>query len=139
MQIQVSDALLQRIVKAVANAEGFGRPGDLPTRCHNPGDLTDDGDVGFGTARSTGIGAADITIYATDDDGWEALRRKFRRIFAGQSHVYNASMSIERIGMLYSKDPDWGINVARDLGVSADMSLAQLAATPVGPSEQANA
>jgi hypothetical protein len=44
--------------------------------------------------------------------------------------------------MLYSKDPNWGINVARDLGVSADMSLAQLAATPENPSspsEQVNA
>jgi hypothetical protein len=122
----VSDALVERVCQAIAKAEGFGNPGELPTRCNNPGDLTDDGDVGYGTARSVGYGAADITIYANAEDGWNALRRKVRRMLQGQSGVYKLSMTIENVGMLYARDPNWGTNVATDLGVSVYSTLQQL-------------
>jgi hypothetical protein len=129
----VSEHLVLRFSQAIAHAEGFyeatrdGKP-DLPERCNNPGDLTDDGDVGLGTARSKGIGATDITIYATVSDGWSALYKKVRRALNGYSIVYPASMSIEQFGMKYSEDPDWGKNVAAQLGVPPDLTIEQLVA-----------
>jgi hypothetical protein len=129
----VSDGLVKRFADAIAHAEGFyaaTRDGksDLPERCNNPGDLTDDGNIGYGTARSTGIGATDITIYPTAVDGWNALYRKVRRALTGASTVYTLDMSIEEFGLKYSEDPDWGVNVANILGVSNQATLADLVA-----------
>jgi hypothetical protein len=126
--IHVSDGLVERVSKAFAKSEGFGVPGALPTRCHNPGDLTDDGDVGFGTARSVGYGAADITIYACDEDGWNAMRKKVRRALEGNSKVYRSGFTIEEVGMIWARDPNWAINAARELGVSPSTTLEELVA-----------
>jgi hypothetical protein len=113
---------------AIAKAEGFGPPQNLATRCNNPGNLTDDGDVGCGTALSTGIGATHITIYPTLVDGMAALNKKVRRALEGRSTVYRPEMSIEEVGMIWSKDADWGINVGAALGVKPEKTLEQLVA-----------
>jgi hypothetical protein len=127
----VSDSLVKRFCDAIESAEGFfqkriGEGPDLPQRCNNPGDLTDDGDVGCGTARSTGIGAADITIYPNLAAGQAALGKKIRRALNGESRVYTLDMSIEQFGMKYARDSHWGINVAQQLGVSPLTTLADL-------------
>ena len=124
----VSNELVQRVAEAFAYCEGFGKPNALPTRCHNPGDLTDEGDIGFGTARSAGYGAANITIYGSDEQGWDALRKKVRRMLEGRSAVYFLSMTLEEVGMKYSRDSNWGINAASHLGVPPTTSLAGLVA-----------
>lgn len=124
----VSEQLVERFAQAIANAEGFGPPENLPTRCNNPGDLTDDGDLGLGTARSAGIGAANITIYRTVDDGWNALRSKVRRMLEGRSKVYFLWMTIAMVGEVYARDANWGINVARELDVAVTMPLGDLVA-----------
>jgi hypothetical protein len=127
----VSDELVESFSDCIGHAEGFyaetrgGKP-DLPQRCHNPGNLTDAGDVGFGTARSVGIGAADITIYRTDEDGWTALRKKVRHAFNGASKVYHLEMTIGNMGLVWSKDPSWGINVAACKGVDPSTTLLEL-------------
>lgn len=128
----VSEDLVIRFARAIARAEGFfaetpeGKK-NLPQRCNNPGDLTDDGDVGNGTARSHGFGAADITIYSTVEAGWNALFHKVRRALNGSSAVYTLDMSISQFGLKYAKDAEWGINVAKDLGVPPYQTLADLA------------
>jgi hypothetical protein len=127
----VSDSLVKRFCDAIESAEGFfqkriGEAEDLPQRCNNPGDLTDDGDVGLGTARSVGIGAADITIYPSVEAGQAALEKKIRRALNGASSVYTLSMSIEQFGMKYARDSHWGVNVAAELGVSPLTTLADL-------------
>jgi hypothetical protein len=127
----VSDSLVKRFCDAIESAEGFfqkrsGAGEDLPQRCNNPGDLTDDGDVGLGTARSAGIGAADITIYPTLAAGQAALDKKIRRALNGASSVYTLAMSIEEFGMKYARDSHWGINVAEQLGVSPLTTLEDL-------------
>jgi hypothetical protein len=127
----VSDSLVERFCKAIESAEGFfqkriGGAEDLPQRCNNPGDLTDDGNVGLGTARSAGIGAADITIYPTLAAGQAALEKKIRRALNGASSVYTLDMSIEQFGMKYARDSHWGVNVADQLGVSPLTTLADL-------------
>lgn len=124
----VSNELVERVCQAFAYSEGFGKPNALPTRCHNPGDLSDDGDIGFGTALSTGIGATNITIYGSDDQGWDALRKKVRRMLEGRSRVYFLSMTIEEVGMKYSCDSKWGVNTASRLGVPNTTTLAELVA-----------
>jgi hypothetical protein len=56
---------VKRFADAAAFADGFysEKPDVLSRRGNNPGDLTEEGDVGFGTALSVGNGAAKITIY----------------------------------------------------------------------------
>ncbi len=83
----VSDELVFRMAEAIAKAEGFHVPNSVPARCHDPGDLTDDGDVGFGTEQTAGPHGAKITVYGCDDDGWTALRRKVRRMLSGNSRT----------------------------------------------------
>jgi hypothetical protein len=127
----VSDSLVKKFCDAIESAEGFfhknanGVP-NLPQRCNNPGDLTDDGDVGLGTARSKGLGATDITIYPTYAAGRAALEKKIRRALNGASSVYTLDLSIENFGMKYARDPQWGVNVASSLGVSPLATLADL-------------
>lgn len=125
----VSDQLVEKFAQAIASAEGFGPPENLPTRCNNPGDLTDDGDIGLGTARSAGFGAANITIYRTPEDGWNRLRNKIRMMLEGRSKVYHLWMTIAMVGEVYARDANWGINVARDLGVPVTTPLQDLVAS----------
>jgi len=124
----ISEQFIQRMSEAIADEEGFGIPDSVPTRASNPGDLTDDKDVGLGVIQTSGPAGAGITIYATPADGWAALARKLRRMLSGASEVYLLSMSIEEVGMKWSDDPNWGKNVAAKLGVTPDTTLAELAA-----------
>lgn len=129
----VSDELVKRFADAIAHAEGFyevrpdGDP-NLPQRCNNPGDLTDDGDIGYGTARSKGFGAANITIYPSAIDGWNALYRKIRRALSGSSRTYTLDMSIEQFGWTYARDVKWAPNVAARLGIPLSTTLVDLVA-----------
>lgn len=124
----ISDDLVNRFATAIAKAEGFYVPDSLPARAHNPGDLTDDGDIGLGFEQSEGPGAAEITRYATDADGWAALTRKVRRMLSGGSTVYTLNMTINQVGMKYARSEDWGINVARELGVTPSTPLVSIVA-----------
>lgn len=128
----ISEDLIKRFAEAIAHEEGFfldtrgGKP-DVPERANNPGDLTDEGDVGNGTIQTAGPNGAKITIYANATDGWNALFRKVRRMLSGASHTYTLDLTIEQVGVKYSGDPAWGVNVAARLGVPPTTTLAQLA------------
>ena len=128
----VSDAIVKKFAEAIGHAEGFfaetrgGKP-DLPQRCHNPGNLTDQKDIGYGTARSVGFGAADITVYADDAHGWAALEHKVRRMLDGASMQYPLWMSLGQIGMKYSCDVNWAPNVALRLGYPLTATLQRIA------------
>lgn len=122
----ISPDLVRRFAKAIAKAEGFGMPGTIPTDANNPGDLTDDGDIGLGFYESEGIGATEITRYATEADGWAALERKVLKMLSGRSEVYHLTDTIFQVGMKYAKSANWGVNVAADLGVSPQTTLAEI-------------
>lgn len=122
----VSQQLIEKLAKAIAAAEGFGVPGAIPTKANNPGDITDDGDLGYGVMQSSGPHGAAITIYPTAADGWQALYKKIHRALAGASHVYRLDMTIEQIGIKWSGDPVWARNVARSMGCDCNFTLAQL-------------
>ena len=123
----VSDDLVNFFAQAIARAEGFHVPDSVPARAHNPGDLTDDGDIGLGVIQTSGPAGAKITIYATDEDGWNALYAKVRRILNGASHVYTLDLTIMEMALKYAGSTDWAFNVAKSLGVDTRMTLAELA------------
>ncbi len=122
----IADAFVEKFAQAIAKAEGFYVPDSVPARAHNPGDLTDDGDVGHGFIQTSGPNGAAITVYATDEDGWEALRKKLRRMLDGRSSVYPLDLTIMEVAIKYSGDANWAFNVAKSLGVDTRMTLAEL-------------
>jgi hypothetical protein len=128
MTITPSASLIDRFAKAIAVAEGYGKPG--PTEhANNPGNITDDGDVGCGCVQTHGPNGAKITIYETPGDGWAALERKVRRMLSGASHTYTLNLTVMEVAMKWSGDTNWGINVANCLQVSPSTTLADLVAS----------
>lgn len=122
----VSEDFVNRFAEAIAKAEGFYVADSVPARAHNPGDLTDDGDVGLGFIQTSGPFGAKITVYASDEDGWNALRHKVRRMLNGASSVYSLGLTIMEMAIKYSGSADWAFNVAKSLGVDTRMTLAEL-------------
>jgi hypothetical protein len=121
----VSYDLISKFCKAIAVAEGYGKPGPT-SRANNPGNITDEGDVGCGCIQTHGENGAKITIYPTPAAGWMALENKISRVFRGASHVYTLNMTIAEFAIKWCGDPNWGINVADCLGVRTDTTLATL-------------
>lgn len=122
----VSDEFVNKFCEAIAKAEGFYVADSVPARAHNPGDLTDDGDIGLGVIQTSGPFGAKITIYASDEDGWNALRHKVRRMLNGASKTYTPNLTIMEVAIKYSGSAEWAFNVAKHLGVDTRMTLAEL-------------
>lgn len=123
-----AEALIQAFATAIAKEEGFYVEGSVPQRANNPGDLTDDGDVGHGVIETQGIMGAKITIYGSVEDGWAALTHKIARMLSGNSKVYRPNMTFMEVGMSYAGVVSWGVNVASRLGVDPRMTLEEYAA-----------
>lgn len=115
-----------RFAQAIAHAEGFYSAGSLPQRCHNPGDLSL-GDRGLGTARSSGFGASDITIFGSDEEGWQHLYSEVHGMLSGSSHIYRPQLTLAEVAIKYAMDAAWGVNVAARLGVPVTITLGELA------------
>jgi hypothetical protein len=122
----ISPGLIDRFAEAIAEAEGFNKPGSVPQRANNPLDITDEGDIGHGVIRTGGPHGAPITIYATAADGWAAGKRKLRRMLSGASEVYPLSLTLDQVAYKYCGDPTWAVNVAQRLGVDPSTTLASL-------------
>ena len=109
-----------RVAKAFAVAEGSN------PSWNNPGDLTGADCGAFltcGTANAEGVWK-----FVNEADGWTALYIKVARMLAGKSKVYPLDMMLEQVGLKYSGgDPNWAINVAKELGVSVTTTLRELA------------
>jgi len=109
---------VQAIALAIAAAEGFGVPGAIPTLANNPGDLVL-GNMGYGT-----MGTQEITVYATAEDGWNALYGQIQKWINGTSKYYNPSMTWGQIGAIYAgSGTPWAANVAAALGVDPNSTL----------------
>jgi hypothetical protein len=111
---------LQQLAAAIAQAEGFGIEGAIPTLANNPGDLVL-GDKGYGT-----MGAAGITVFASAQDGWNALYHELNLIFSGTSHVYTTAMTFAQVAAHWTQTEvgSWAHNVATYVGASVNDSLA---------------
>ena len=106
------------LANAIANAEGFGVSGAIPTRANNPGDLAL-GDIGYGTLGNG------ITVFPDVASGAAALENQVNKMVNGGSHVYDPNMTIAQAGQIYSGgDSNWAKNVAQTLGVPSSTTLA---------------
>lgn len=109
------------VCRAIATAEGYGIPGALPTRCKNPGDMGL-GDRGYGTANESDPNNH-ITVFGSDEDGWNALRRQMELIESGASSVYSPAMTWVQIAQKWAAscraNPGcgWLRTVCNELGV----------------------
>lgn len=111
-----------RIADAIAFAEGFYVNGSRPQRNNNPGNLTLS--LGFPTIGTDG----QFVIFATANDGWNALRKQVSLMLSDQSGVYNSAMSILEMAGHYTLTEvnAWAANVATRLGVSPYTRLDQI-------------
>lgn len=107
--------------EAIARAEGFYIVGSVPNRANNPGDLGP-GDCGdYPVIHAVG---SDVCQLPDDFTGWQLLYTKLRRIFTGQSSIYNVDMTIEQMAMKYAGDwRNWANNVAYALGIPTTMTI----------------
>jgi hypothetical protein len=115
--ILVSDKV-KKIAEAFAKAEGFGTPGALPTRAHNPGDL-ELGDIGNGVINSK-------TVFASDQDGWNALYKQVQLMLSGGSAYYSPSDSWRSVANTWTGADNanaWANIVAQHLGVNPDSAM----------------
>lgn len=99
---------VQAFALAIANAEGFGIAGAIPTRANNPGDLVIPGWPG------QRIGAEGISVFIDVETGWSRLYDQLQRIADGRSTVYYSLMTIGEMGDKWTSTDsgDWSRNVA---------------------------
>lgn len=89
---QLDIELVYNRAKAIACAEGFGKPGNRPTRNNNPGNLKAGGKVDN----------QNHTILPTEVEGWLAL----------YSLLYkHKDETIDQISLWYAEDVRWAGNV----------------------------
>ena len=86
----MNEAVISKIADAIAFAEGFFVAGSRPHRNNNPGDLERDL-----TSKGSGWDGPYV-IYATPQDGWEALRHQVRLMFEGRAHAKQNSAELAR-------------------------------------------
>lgn len=117
----MNPVIVAKIAAAIAFAEGFYVSGSRPQRNNNPGDLERDL-TGKAVARD-----GPYVIYATAQDGWDALKHQVGLMFEG-SHVYKPSMTIAQIATHYTatQPNSWAFNVAQRLGVTVTTQLDQI-------------
>jgi len=107
---------------AIAQAEGYGVSGALPTLANNPGDLKL-GDQGLGTLQG-------ITIFPNAQAGQVALQNQVNSMLDGSSQYYDPSMTLSDIGQTYANgDSNWAQNVANILGTDVNTPLGQIASS----------
>ena len=113
------------LAHAIAKAEGYYTPGTIPNRFHNPGDLKSvRGQKYFGQVR---VGKGGHIVFRNDAAGWFALREQLRKMIEGGSVFYNPSMTLRQIARKYAGNYRiWAKNVSKNLGVSPDMTIAEL-------------
>ena len=117
----MNEAVISKIADASAFAEGYLVAGSRPRRNNNPGDLELD-------LIGKAVGSdGPYVIYATPEDGRQALEHQVRLMFNG-SHIYNPSMTINEIARHYTTtQPEiWARNVARCLGVTVETRLDEI-------------
>lgn len=120
-----ASAVIDKIAKAIAFAEGFYVPNSRPARNHNPGDMERD-------LINKAVGwDGPFPIYSCDDDGWGNLYIQISRFYQG-SAIYNPTMTIKQIATHWTEDTpmgaqaDWASNVAKQLNVSVDTRLVDI-------------
>lgn len=112
---------VKQMAQAIARAEGFYVAGSIPQRAHNPGDLKLSGYPTLGGG---------ISVFDSDEAGWDALYKQLYRILTGQSGYYNIDMTIEDMAATWTatQQGEWARNVSNFLGVDTSARLWQVLA-----------
>jgi hypothetical protein len=118
------------LAQAIATAEGYYAPGDrdghsLPHWLNNPGSLKKPalGAESLTTWKDTGL-----IVFPTERMGWDALKRQVDLMLTGNSSIYDPSDSILEVAKKYADgDLNWGVNVARNLGIPPSCTLGEIA------------
>jgi hypothetical protein len=118
----------QQLMRAIAKAEGYGVPGSVPTRYHNPGDIRASRGVRY--PGQVGLDKRGYVIFKSDHYGWDAMQRQFDKIVDGRSQFYSVNMTLRQLAKRYATSPLWVKNVAKNLGVTPDTTLAEILDVP---------
>ncbi|HEY1644759.1 MAG TPA: hypothetical protein VGF75_00035, partial [Candidatus Saccharimonadales bacterium] len=115
---------LDEFGSSIANAEGYGVPGAVPTIANNPGDL-ELGDVGFGVTSAAN--GNEITNFPTAQAGADALTNQENLIANGNSSAYTSGESLSDFANTYSGGSQSFLqNIESYLGVGENTSLSSL-------------
>lgn len=123
---------VQSFAHAIAKAEGFYIRGTVPSRYHNPGDLT--------CPRFThcydgqrGVSKRGYVIFRNDAAGWSALKQQLTSIINGTSKKYDLRMTFAQMGHIYACDRRWARKITGWLGVDLTTTLAEYFEIPPSP------
>jgi hypothetical protein len=118
----------QQLMKAIAKAEGYGVKGAIPTRYHNPGDIRASRGVKY--PGQVGLNKHGYAIFKNDCFGWAAMQGQLDKIINGESRFYSVNMTLRQLAKLYATSPLWVKNVAKNLGVTPNTTLAEILDVP---------
>ena len=112
------------LARLIARAEGFGKPGAIPTVRHNPGDLRHSPH-----SSHEGEGSNDIGKIDSDSDGWADLERQLqlyaaRGLTLRQMVVDYYAPEIENDSERYLRDVCEGLGLPEDTPVAEALKLA---------------
>lgn len=113
---------VERMSRAIAQAEGFYVAGSIPARANNPGDIK----VPNWSGAKLGEG---ISVFPTIGEGWSRLYRQLNLIASGQSRVYTLGDSIASMSVKWTGSDNaaaWASIVASALGTETDALLAEV-------------
>jgi hypothetical protein len=114
---------INNLVTAISHAEGFGVPGTIPSRYHNPGDLRAGSDP-TPWAGQVRVGKAGHIVFKDDEAGIAALRDCVTKMIDGRSHYFHSNMTFSQVARRYAEDwRPWVRIVSMDLGVSPNTTL----------------
>lgn len=109
---------MTKLAQLIAQREGFGIPGDIPTVRHNPGDLKRSPHSTHPADDPNGIGYID-----TDADGWADLERQLRLYAARGLTIQQA---IETYAPPTENDTEAYLSfICEGLGLGPDVTVAE--------------
>ena len=110
---------MTKLAFLISREEGFGIPGTLPTRNHNPGDLRHSPHSQHDPTDPNAIGRID-----TDADGWADLERQLQ-LYAERGMTLR--QCIHEYAPAGENDTNQYLNfVVENLGVDADTPLTEV-------------
>jgi len=116
-----------KLAHVIAIQEGFYKAGTVARRNNNPGNL-----VYVGQSKAIGQDKNGFCIFATEQDGWDALYFQLMLIFDGKSRYYSPEMTIREFVDVYASSSPYpervayAERIANYFGVDKNTKLNQL-------------
>ena len=119
--------VISRLAHIIAIQEGFYKIGTIAQRNNNPGNL-----VYVGQSKAIGQDKNGFCIFATEQDGWDALYFQLSLILDGKSRYYSPEMTIREFvetwapTSLQDEKDAYARAIAYEFGCDIDTKLNQL-------------